>query len=123
MPEGLARADELLKKPLLQSKHSAFDVYPMSRRTMPTAQTRQLSTLEKALEINLDTRRYGNFAEIGAGQEVARWFFQAGGAAGTISKSISAYDLQVSDDICGKSDRYVGRRRLEATSSIDRQRH
>ena len=81
---------------------------------MPTAQARQLSTLEKALEINLDTRRYGTFAEIGAGQEVVRWFFQAGGAAGTISKSISAYDMQVSDDIYGKSDRYVGRRRLEA---------
>ena len=81
---------------------------------MQIAKPHQLSTLEKALEINLDTGRYGTFAEIGAGQEVVRWFFQAGGAAGTISKSISAYDMQVSDAIYGESDRYVGRRRLEA---------
>lgn len=74
----------------------------------------QLSTLEKALELNLDTSRYGTFAEIGAGQEVVRWFFQAGAAAGTISKSISAYDMQVSDAIYGKCQRYVCRERLEA---------
>ena len=73
-----------------------------------------LSTLEKALELNLDNSRYGTFAEIGAGQEVVRWFFQAGGAAGTISKSISAYDMQVSDAIYGKCQRYVCRERLEA---------
>lgn len=81
---------------------------------MADTQDRQLSTLEKALEINLDTGRYGTFAEIGAGQEVVRWFFQAGGAAGTISKSISAYDMQVSDAIYGSCDRYVSRQRLEA---------
>ncbi len=75
---------------------------------------RRCSTLEKALEINLDSGRYGTFAEIGAGQEVVRWFFQAGGAAGTISKSISAYDMQVSDAIYGKCQRYVCRQRLEA---------
>ncbi|MEO1247798.1 MAG: TonB-dependent receptor [Pseudomonadota bacterium] len=75
---------------------------------------RQLSTLEKALQVNLDDRRYGTFAEIGAGQEVVRWFFQAGGAAGTISKSISAYDMQVSDAIYGDCDRYVSRARLES---------
>lgn len=74
----------------------------------------QLSTLEKALELNLDSGRYGTFAEIGAGQEVVRWFFQAGAAAGTISKSISAYDMQVSDAIYGKCQRYVCRERLEA---------
>lgn len=74
----------------------------------------QLSTLEKALEMNLDSGRYGTFAEIGAGQEVVRWFFQAGAAAGTISKSISAYDMQVSDAIYGKCQRYVCRERLEA---------
>ncbi|NNC76352.1 MAG: TonB-dependent receptor [Woeseiaceae bacterium] len=79
---------------------------------MPTAA--KPSTLEKALEINLDPNRYGTFAEIGAGQEVVRWFFQAGGAAGTISKSISAYDMQVSDAIYGKCQRYVCRERLEA---------
>lgn len=73
----------------------------------------KLSTQEKALRVNLDPRRYGSFAEIGAGQEVVRWFFQAGGAAGTISKSISAYDMKVSDAIYGKCPRYVCRQRLE----------
>jgi hypothetical protein len=69
---------------------------------------------EKALEVNLDPRFYGAFAEIGAGQEVVRWFFRAGGAAGTIAKSISAYDMQVSDAIYGPCARYVCRERLEA---------
>jgi len=69
---------------------------------------------DKALKINLDPRCYGTFAEIGAGQEVVRWFFQAGGAAGTIAKSISAYDMQVSDAIYGSCARYVCRERLEA---------
>lgn len=73
-----------------------------------------LSTLDKALKVNLDPRRYGTFAEIGAGQEVVRWFFLAGGAAGTISKSISAYDMKVSDAIYGQCDRYVCRARLES---------
>ncbi|MCX6368432.1 MAG: TonB-dependent receptor, partial [Armatimonadetes bacterium] len=63
-------------------------------------------TQQKALEINLTERLYGTFAEIGAGQEVVRWFFQAGGAAGTIAKSISAYDMTVSDAIYGPSPRY-----------------
>jgi hypothetical protein len=71
-------------------------------------------TLQKALAINLESNRYGTFAEIGAGQEVVRWFFRAGGAAGTIAKSISAYDMKVSDAIYGKSARYVSRDRLEA---------
>ncbi len=69
---------------------------------------------EKALKVNLDPRFYGTFAEIGAGQEVVRWFFLAGGAAGTIAKSISAYDMQVSDAIYGPCRRYVCRERLEA---------
>lgn len=81
---------------------------------MSESEHRELSTREKAFEINLDSGRYGTFAEIGAGQEVVRWFFQAGGAAGTISKSISAYDMQVSDAIYGKCDRYVSRQRLES---------
>lgn len=81
---------------------------------MPDSKQRKLTTREKAFEINLDSGRYGTFAEIGAGQEVVRWFFQAGGAAGTISKSISAYDMQVSDAIYGKCDRYVSRQRLES---------
>ncbi len=72
-----------------------------------------LTTRRKAFLVNLDERRYGTFAEIGAGQEVVRWFFQAGGAAGTIAKSISAYDMQVSDAIYGTCDRYVCRERLE----------
>jgi hypothetical protein len=71
-----------------------------------------LSTHQKALKINLDPLRYGTFAEIGAGQEVARWFFKAGGAAGTISKTISAYDMHVSDVIYGRTARYVSRERL-----------
>jgi hypothetical protein len=74
----------------------------------------KLSTHEKALRINLDSRRYGSFAEIGAGQEVVRWFFRAGGAAGTIAKSISAYDMKVSDAIYGKCERYVCRPRLDS---------
>lgn len=71
-------------------------------------------THSKALRINLDARRYGTFAEIGAGQEVVRWFFRVGGAAGTIAKSISAYDMTVSDAIYGKVERYVCRRRLQS---------
>src|SRR3954462_1319113 len=71
-------------------------------------------TLQKALQINLDLRWYGTIAEIGAGQEVARWFFRAGGAAGTVAKSMSAYDMAVSDAVYGKSDRYVSKDRLQA---------
>ena len=66
-----------------------------------------LSTTLKAQTINLDESRYGTFAEIGAGQEVAREFFHAGGASGTIAKSISAYDMTFSDAIYGKAPRYV----------------
>lgn len=74
----------------------------------------RLSTHQKALKINLDPIRYGTFAEIGAGQEVARWFFHVGAAAGTISKSMSAYDMAVSDAIYGHSKRYVSRERLQS---------
>jgi len=73
-----------------------------------------IDTHSKALKINLDPRWYGTFAEIGAGQEVVRWFFRAGGAAGTIAKSISAYDMKVSDAIYGRAERYVSRGRLQA---------
>ncbi len=72
----------------------------------------ELGTHQKALQINLDPTKYGTFAEIGAGQEVARWFFRVGGASGTIAKTMSAYDMIVSDAIYGKCDRYVGRNRL-----------
>jgi hypothetical protein len=76
--------------------------------------THPVAPRDKALKVNLDPRYYGTFAEIGAGQEVVRWFFHAGGAAGTIAKSISAYDMQVSDAIYGSCARYVCRERLEA---------
>jgi len=66
---------------------------------------RPVDTHQKALQINLDKTKYGTFAEIGAGQEVARWFFRVGAAAGTIAKSISAYDMVVSDAIYGSTDR------------------
>lgn len=69
-------------------------------------------TQQKALHLNLDPGKYGTLAEIGAGQEVARWFFQAGRAAGTIAKTISAYDMAVSDAIYGHAHRYVCRERL-----------
>lgn len=72
-----------------------------------------LGTHQKALQINLDPSKYGTFAEIGAGQEVARWFFRVGGAAGTIAKTISAYDMTISDAIYGHAERYVSRQRLE----------
>lgn len=74
--------------------------------------TPPITTNRKALTINLDDTKYGTFAEIGAGQEVARVFFQAGGAAGTIAKSMSAYDMTFSDAIYGKAPRYVSRERL-----------
>jgi hypothetical protein len=79
-----------------------------------STQSETPDTHRKALAINLDARRYGTFAEIGAGQEVVRWFFRVGGAAGTIAKSISAYDMEVSDAIYGHCDRYVCRARLES---------
>ena len=74
----------------------------------------KLNTHQKALNINLDKRWYGSFAEIGAGQEVVRWFFRVGGASGTVAKSMSAYDMAVSDAIYGTAERYVSRPRLQA---------
>jgi len=75
--------------------------------------TQQSDTHQKALRINLDPRWYGTVAEIGAGQEVVRWFFRVGGAAGTVAKSISAYDMAVSDAVYGKTERYVSVGRLQ----------
>src|ERR1700736_4443262 len=75
------------------------------------------NTRQKALALNLDATTYGTFAEIGGGQEVARWFFSVGGAAGTVAKSISAYDMAVSDALYGPTQRYVSRQRLEAMLS------
>jgi hypothetical protein len=81
---------------------------------MQSIDRKKIGTQQKAFAVNIDESRYGTFAEIGAGQEVVRWFFQAGGASGTISKSISAYDMTVSDAIYGPCERYVSRQRLEA---------
>jgi hypothetical protein len=74
----------------------------------------KIDTHHKALTLNLDPSTFGSFAEIGAGQEVARWFLIVGGASGTVAKTISAYDKEVSDDLYGSGTRYVSRQRLEA---------
>jgi len=78
-----------------------------------------IETDKKALQINLDAKKYGTFVEIGAGQEVARRFFRVGGAAGTIAKTMSAYDMTFSDAIYGPTDRYVSRVRLQ--TMLDRE--
>jgi hypothetical protein len=77
------------------------------------ASIEKLNTHQKALRINLDPTSYGSFAEIGAGQEVVRWFLVVGGASGTVAKSISAYDKEVSDDLYGSGARYVSGERLQ----------
>ena len=74
--------------------------------------TETQDTHQKALQVNLDRATYGTLAEIGAGQEVARWLFRVGGAAGTIAKAMSAYDMTFSDAIYGPCERYVSRERL-----------
>jgi hypothetical protein len=79
---------------------------------MPAAQ--KLDTHHKALTLNLDASAFGSFAEIGAGQEVARSFLVVGGASGTVAKTISAYDKEVSDDLYGSGTRYVSKQRLVA---------
>jgi len=76
--------------------------------------TEKQGTHQKALSINLDGSVFGSFAEIGAGQEVARWFLRVGGASGTVAKTISAYDKEVSDDLYGAGTRYVSKPRLVA---------
>ncbi|SEQ35264.1 nicotinate-nucleotide adenylyltransferase [Neolewinella agarilytica] len=94
-------------------------------------QRQLLETDQKALEINLNPKIYGTFAEIGAGQEVARYFFQVGAAAGTIAKTMSAYDKVYSDQIYGvePSGRYVCESRIhkmmdhEYELMVDRLRH
>jgi len=79
-----------------------------------TTTLKSIGTKQKALKINLDRSIYGSFAEIGAGQEVAANFFKAGGASGTIAKTISAYDMAFSDAIYGEeeSGKYVCEPRL-----------
>ncbi len=73
-----------------------------------------LDTYHKALAFNMDKTPYGTIAEIGAGQEISRWFFKVGGAAGSIAKAMSAYDMKFSDSIYGSCKRYVSRERLQA---------
>jgi hypothetical protein len=74
------------------------------------------TTSQKALRLNLDDKKYGTIVEIGAGQEVARQFFLAGAAAGTIAKTMSAYDMKFSDAIYGVQNdgRYVSKARVKA---------
>lgn len=71
-----------------------------------------LKTYEKVLALNLDQNKYGVFAEIGAGQETANWFFRVSASAGTVAKTISAYDMTMSDAIYGRTSRYVSQDRL-----------
>jgi len=73
-----------------------------------------LDTYSKAHAFNMDSRPYGTIAEIGAGQETSRWFFKVGGAAATIAKTMSAYDMKFSDAIYGSCKRYVSVERLHA---------
>jgi hypothetical protein len=82
--------------------------------TAPASQQSFTDVHAKALAINLEASLYGTFAEIGAGQEVARWFLSAGAASGTVAQAISAYDKTVSDDIYGAGTRYVSKERLVA---------
>src|SRR6185436_18607069 len=81
---------------------------------MPSSPVLQSDAHGKALSLNLDDSIYGTLAEIGAGQEVAQWFFHVGAASGTVAKSISAYDKTVSDDTYGAGSRYVSKERLLA---------
>jgi len=75
--------------------------------------TEKLESHRKALTVNLDASTFGSFADIGAGQDVVRWFLFVGGASGTVAKSISAYDKEVSDSLYGTGSRYVSRDMLE----------
>jgi hypothetical protein len=81
---------------------------------MPTQSAKVQDVHGRALSLNLDPSIYGTLAEIGAGQEVARWFLSVGAASGTVAKTISAYDKTVSDDIYGAGTRYVSKERLVA---------
>src|ERR1700686_3650980 len=85
--------------------------------------THQSDTHQKALRINLDPRWYGTIAEIGAGQEVVRWFFRVGGAAGTVAKSISAYDMAVSDAGDGHAARFGSAGRFQGMLDTEFQRN
>src|SRR3979490_2496151 len=101
-----------LRAPLVGSRKSVYrSIEERSREdrehevTSMTESKELLTTTQKARTINFDAPMYGTFAEIGAGQEVAREFFHAGGAAGTIAKSISAYDMVFSEPIYARAPR------------------
>src|ERR1700754_3802988 len=82
---------------------------------MSASESQQFTDIHaKALAINLAATCYGTFAEIGAGQEVARWFLSVGAASGTVAQTISAYDKTFSDDTYGSGTRYVSRDRVLA---------
>src|SRR6202453_3893954 len=88
---------------------------PQTEPPMSSPAPQQFTDIHaKALAINLAASNYGTFAEIGAGQEVARWFLSAAAASGTVAQAISAYDKTISDDTYGAGTRYVSRERLLA---------
>src|SRR3982751_4139825 len=80
---------------------------------MPAVEPLPEDVHARALALNLDPSIYGSFAEIGAGQEVARWFLSVGAASGTVARTISAYDKELSDGTYGGGTRYVSRERVE----------
>src|ERR1700746_913064 len=82
--------------------------------SLAMASAQKLDTHHKALTVNLDTSTFGSFAEIGAGQEVARWFLLVGPTSGPVAKTLSADHKEVSDDLYGSGSRYVSKQRLEA---------
>lgn len=107
--------DHAVEKPL-QRENVNFTLYHKKTSWEKHMHKNKITTQEKALRVNLDERKYGTIVEIGAGQEVARQFFRAGAAAGTIAKTMSAYDMQFSDAIYGPDPnrRYVSRNRVRA---------
>src|SRR3954464_11926009 len=102
-----------------RSRRKRVEIAASSRIFLRMKAEMDVGANRKAFQINLDGKKYGTFAEIGAGQEVARRFFHVGGAAGTIAKTMSAYDMTFSDAIYGPTDRYVSRVRLN--TMLDRE--
>ena len=110
------RPNETISSPPLRSWHEGILTFDTNLTLIVVDLERViLSAKQKALRINLNQDLYGTFAEIGAGQEVVRHFFRAGGASGTIAKTISAYDRDFSDAIYGKEEkgRYVCESRID----------
>ena len=110
------RPNETISSPPLRSWHEGILTFDTNLTLIVVDLERViLSAKQKALRINLNQDLYGTFAEIGAGQEVVRHFFRAGGASGTIAKTISAYDRDFSDAIYGKEakGRYVCESRID----------